>query len=118
MAAWAAFLTPSRPSVTRRWPCSTLVADTGTEITLHEVVEQLKTNPTPIRADIVRTIRHALRAVRHEKRSFDRRAVQRHLEQLLAENADRYNSTLFSQSEWAVGNIEEVTAIFAPMPRR
>ncbi|GAB3333710.1 alpha-ketoacid dehydrogenase subunit alpha/beta [Hymenobacter humi] len=90
-----------------------LVADTGTENTLHEMVEQLKVNPTPIRADIVRTMRRALRHVRNEKRSFGRRSVQRHLEQLLAENADRYNSNLFSQSELAVGNIEEVPATFA-----
>jgi pyruvate/2-oxoglutarate/acetoin dehydrogenase E1 component len=90
-----------------------LVADTGTENTLHELVEQLKLNPTPIRADIVRTMRRALRQVRGEKRSAGRRAVQRHLEQLLAENADRYNSYLYSQSEQAVGNINEVPVQYA-----
>jgi pyruvate/2-oxoglutarate/acetoin dehydrogenase E1 component len=114
-AAWTAFFDPIKAERDEAVGLlEKLVADTGTENTLHEMVEQLKTNPTPIRADIVRTLRRVLRAVRHEKRSFGRRVVQRHLEQLLAENADRYNSNLFSQSEYAVGNIEEVAATFAP----
>ncbi|MGY3090274.1 pyruvate/2-oxoglutarate/acetoin dehydrogenase E1 component/TPP-dependent pyruvate/acetoin dehydrogenase alpha subunit [Hymenobacter sp. UYAg731] len=113
-AAWAAFFDPIKAERDEAVALlEKLVADTGTENTLHEQVEQLKTNPTPIRADIVRTMRRVLRAVRNEKRSFGRRSVQRHLEQLLAENADRYNSNLFSQSELAVGNIEEVAATYA-----
>ena len=113
-AAWAAFFNPIKAERDEAVAMlDQLVAATGTENTMHDLVEQLRSNPTPIRADVVRTLRRALRAVRHEKRSFDRRAIQRHLEQLLAENADRYNSNLFSQSEWAVGNIEEVPAAYA-----
>ncbi len=81
-----------------------LVAETGTENNLHELVEPLEHNPTPIRADLVRTARRALRQVR-SLRSGARRELQNWLEQALAENADRYNSYLFSQSEEAVGNI-------------
>ena len=115
MAAWAAFFDPIKAERDEAVVLlNKLVADTGTENTLHEMVEQLKLNPTPIRADIVRTLRRVLRQVRNEKKSFGRRTVQRHLEQLLAENADRYNSNMFSQSEMAVGNIEEVPAAFAP----
>ena len=114
-AAWAAFFDPIKAERDEAVALlDKLVADTGTENTLHEMVEQLKLNPTPIRADIVRTLRRVLRQVRNEKKSFGRRTVQRHLEQLLAENADRYNSNMFSQSEMAVGNIEEVPADFAP----
>ncbi|GAC1368441.1 MAG: alpha-ketoacid dehydrogenase subunit alpha/beta [Hymenobacter sp.] len=113
--AWAAFFNPIKAERDEAVALlEKLVADTGTENTLHELVEQLKVNPTPIRADVVRTLRRALRHVRHEKRSAGRRAVQRHLEQLVAENADRYNSNLFSQSEAAVGNIDEVPAAYAP----
>ncbi|HEX8658297.1 MAG TPA: thiamine pyrophosphate-dependent enzyme [Hymenobacter sp.] len=113
-AAWAAFFDPIKAERDEAVVLlDKLVADTGTENRLHEMVEQLKVNPTPIRADIVRTFRRVLRQVRNEKRSASRRAAQRHLEQLLAENADRYNSNLFSQSEFAVGNIEEVPATFA-----
>ncbi|MBF9222373.1 alpha-ketoacid dehydrogenase subunit alpha/beta [Hymenobacter ruricola] len=114
-AAWTAFFDPIKAERDEAVALlDKLVADHGTENTMRELVEQLKANPTPIRADIVRTLRRALRQVRHEKRSAGRRAIQSHLEQLLAENADRYNSNLFSQSELAVGNIEEVPATFAP----
>jgi pyruvate/2-oxoglutarate/acetoin dehydrogenase E1 component/TPP-dependent pyruvate/acetoin dehydrogenase alpha subunit len=114
-AAWADFFDPIKAERDEAVALlDKLVADHGTENRMHDLVEQLKANPTPIRADIVRTLRRALRQVRTEKRSAGRRAIQQHLEQLLAENADRYNSNLFSQSELAVGNIEEVTATFAP----
>jgi pyruvate/2-oxoglutarate/acetoin dehydrogenase E1 component/TPP-dependent pyruvate/acetoin dehydrogenase alpha subunit len=113
-AAWAAFFNPIKAERDEAVALlDKLVAATGTENTMHELVEQLKVNPTPIRADVVRTLRRALRQVRNEKRSGARRAVQQHLEMLLAENADRYNSYLYSQSEQAVGNIEEVKAEFA-----
>ena len=114
-AAWAAFIDPIKAEQAEAVALlDRLVAETGTENTLHPLVEQLKTNPNPIRADIVRTLRQALRQVRTVARSAARRAAQRHLEQLLAENADRFNSTLFSQSESAVGNIAEVPPKFAP----
>ena len=90
-----------------------LVAETGTENSLHELVEHLEHNPTPIRADLVRTTRRALRQVR-DQRSAARLNLQNWLEQALAENADRYNSYLFSQSEEAALNIPEVKAVFAP----
>jgi pyruvate/2-oxoglutarate/acetoin dehydrogenase E1 component/TPP-dependent pyruvate/acetoin dehydrogenase alpha subunit len=113
-AAWAAFFEPIKAEQTAAVELlDKVVANLGAENQLHELVAQLKNNPAPIRADIVRTLRRVLRELRHETRSRARRAVQQHLEQLLAENADRYNSTLFSQSEWAVGNIEEVPARYA-----
>jgi pyruvate/2-oxoglutarate/acetoin dehydrogenase E1 component len=90
-----------------------LVAEAGAETSLSQVVELLANNQTPIRADLVRTVRQSLRLVRG-KRSGARRNLLNWLDQALAENADRYNSYLFSQSEEAVGNIEVVPAQFAP----
>ena len=113
-AAWSAFSDPIRQERDEAVKIlNELVKATGTENTLHELVGQLEANPAPIRADSVRTLRRALRQVRDAKPTGARRAAQRHLEQLLAENADRYNSFLYSQSEQAVGNIEEVPATFA-----
>ncbi|AII50542.1 thiamine pyrophosphate-dependent enzyme [Hymenobacter sp. APR13] len=112
-AAWSEFFNPikqERDEVVAL--LNKLVADTGTENGLHELVEHLEHNPTPIRADLVRTVRRALRQVRGT-RSAGRRDLLSWLDQALAENADRYNSYLFSQSEEAVGNIEEVKAEFA-----
>ncbi|MBD2715157.1 hypothetical protein KBK19_08935 [Microvirga sp. STR05] len=112
-AAWSEFFNPikqERDEVVVM--LNKLVAETGTENGLHELVEHLEHNPTPIRADLVRTTRRALRQVRGQ-RSGARRELVNWLEQALAENADRYNSYLFSQSEEAVGNIEEVKVAFA-----
>jgi len=89
-------------------------ADVETGPALSALVNTLQANPTPIRADSVRALRRALRLVRGAARPMPaRREAQQLLEQYLAENADRYNSYLFSQSELAVGNIEEVPAEFA-----
>ncbi|RYY17007.1 MAG: transketolase, partial [Cytophagaceae bacterium] len=80
---------------------------------LVELVKKFQTNVTPIRADIVRTLRKALRQVRGNRPSGGRRAAQRLLEECLANSSDYYNSYLFSQSDEAVGNIEEVPAEYA-----
>ncbi|MET4108052.1 thiamine pyrophosphate-dependent enzyme [Hymenobacter sp. UYP22] len=112
-AAWSAFFNPIKQEATEVVELlNRLVKETGTENQLHELVEPLAHNPAPIRADLVRTVRRALRQVRGT-RSAARRELQNWLEQALAENADRYNSYLFSQSEEAIGNIEEVKAVFA-----
>jgi pyruvate/2-oxoglutarate/acetoin dehydrogenase E1 component len=62
----------------------------------------------------VRTLRKALRLVRGNRPTASRRAAQRLLEECLANSSDYYNSYLFSQSEEAVGNIEEVPVEYAP----
>ncbi|MBG8554922.1 thiamine pyrophosphate-dependent enzyme [Hymenobacter guriensis] len=112
-AAWNGFFSPIRQERDEAVVLlNKLVAETGTENTLHELVEQLQQNTTPIRADIVRTVRRALRQVRGQ-RSWARRELQSWLEQAQAENAERYNSYLFSQSEEAVLNIDEVPVEFA-----
>ncbi|RSK44951.1 thiamine pyrophosphate-dependent enzyme [Hymenobacter rigui] len=112
-AAWNEFFNPiKREAAEVVELLNRLVKDNGAENQLHELVESLAHNPAPIRADLVRTVRRALRQVRGQ-RSGARRELQNWLEQALAENADRYNSYLFSQSEEAIGNIEEVKAVFA-----
>ncbi|MBC6989083.1 alpha-ketoacid dehydrogenase subunit alpha/beta [Hymenobacter sp. BT491] len=114
LAAWEAFFNPIKQerdeAVTM---LQKLVAEDGQEGALSEMVEQLRHNTAPIRADIVRTVRRALRLVRGQ-RSAARRDLQQWLEQALAENSDRYNSYLYSQSEQSVLNIPEVKAEFAP----
>jgi pyruvate/2-oxoglutarate/acetoin dehydrogenase E1 component/TPP-dependent pyruvate/acetoin dehydrogenase alpha subunit len=112
-AAWTAFFNPikeERDEVVKQ--LNQLVAESGTENELHELVAHLSQNQTPIRADLVRTVRRVLRQVRG-KRSAARRELLNWLDQSLAENSDRYNSYLFSQSEEAIGNIEVVPARFA-----
>jgi pyruvate/2-oxoglutarate/acetoin dehydrogenase E1 component/TPP-dependent pyruvate/acetoin dehydrogenase alpha subunit len=113
-AAWAAFFNPIQEEREEALKVlNQLVADNGAENQLAELVASLQTNVTPIRADIVRTLRKALRAVRGNRPTAGRRAAQRLLEECLANSSDYYNSYLFSQSDEAVGNIEEVPAEYA-----
>ncbi|OGX88814.1 alpha-ketoacid dehydrogenase subunit alpha/beta [Hymenobacter coccineus] len=112
-AAWKAFVDPIKDERDATVALlDRLVKATGTEHALAETVNRLRTNPAPIRADSVRTLRQALRQVRG-LRHPGRRAVQQYLEQLQGENADRYNANLFSQSAEAVGNIDEVPVAYA-----
>ncbi|KUG07304.1 alpha-ketoacid dehydrogenase subunit alpha/beta [Solirubrum puertoriconensis] len=113
-AAWEAFF---NPIVAERNEAvqllNNLATETGRENELHELIHQLEHNPTPIRADIMRAVRRSLRLVRDVKRSSARGELRRWHEQAVAENADRYNSHLFSQSEESALNVEEVKPEFA-----
>jgi pyruvate/2-oxoglutarate/acetoin dehydrogenase E1 component/TPP-dependent pyruvate/acetoin dehydrogenase alpha subunit len=113
--AWAAFFNPiQQEREDALVVLNRLVTENGAENQLAELVKSLQTNVTPIRADVVRTLRKALRLVRGNRPTASRRAAQRLLEECLANSSDYYNSYLFSQSEEAVGNIEEVPVEYAP----
>ncbi|MFC5271670.1 alpha-ketoacid dehydrogenase subunit alpha/beta [Adhaeribacter terreus] len=78
---------------------------------LAEIAEELHKTVNPIRADAVKAARKALRYVRDEK-SAAKRNLKDWLEEAVGENADRYNSYLFSQSEQSALLVEEVKAEF------
>ncbi|QNF35940.1 transketolase [Adhaeribacter swui] len=62
------------------------------------IAEELRKNTIPNRYDAVKAVKKALRYVRQE-RLKSRRNLLSWLEQVIGENADRYNSYLISQSE-------------------
>ncbi|MBO3269109.1 alpha-ketoacid dehydrogenase subunit alpha/beta [Hymenobacter defluvii] len=112
-ASWNAFFNPIKQERDEAVKLlDALLLETNTENELREMVSGLQFNPAPIRADMVRTVRRVLRQVRGQ-RSAARRDLLNWLEQAEADNADRYNSYLNSQSEQATPNIEEVPAEFA-----
>ena len=78
---------------------------------LATLADELQKNSNPIRSDAVRTVRRALRYVRNE-RNEAKRALIGWLEQTLGENADRYNSYLYSQSDQSALLVEEVKPEF------
>lgn len=80
-----------------------------TEVTA--ISEELRKTLNPVRSDAVRAIRKALRYVRDERNEAKRELVG-WLEQTLGENADRFNSYLYSQSEESALLVEEVKAEF------
>ncbi|RAU83381.1 alpha-ketoacid dehydrogenase subunit alpha/beta [Pontibacter arcticus] len=80
-----------------------------TEVTA--ISEELRKTLNPVRSDAVRAIRKALRYVRDERNEAKHELVG-WLEQTLGENADRFNSYLYSQSEESALLVEEVKAEF------
>ncbi|MEJ8755728.1 thiamine pyrophosphate-dependent enzyme [Pontibacter sp. H259] len=75
------------------------------------ITEELRKVTVPIRSDAVRAVRKALRYVRDERNAAKRELVG-WLEQTIGENADRFNSYLYSQSEESALLVEEVKAEF------
>ncbi|OON67031.1 thiamine pyrophosphate-dependent enzyme [Hymenobacter sp. CRA2] len=114
-AAWEGFFNPVKAERDEAVQLlNQLATETGRENELHELIHQLEQNPTPVRADIMRAVRRSLRLVRDVKRSGARAELRRWHEQALADNADRYNSHLHSQSEESALQVEEVKAEYAP----
>ncbi|HEX8349582.1 MAG TPA: thiamine pyrophosphate-dependent enzyme, partial [Hymenobacter sp.] len=113
-ASWQAFISPIQQEREELGLIlEKLVKEAEQPNTLPKLMEQLKQNSIALRADLIRTARRALRQVRAQ-RSGARRNLQQWLEQATADNADRYNSYLYSQSEQAALNIKVVKAEFAP----
>jgi 2-oxoisovalerate dehydrogenase E1 component len=80
----------------------------------HEVqalTAELTRTQNPIRLDGVRAAKRALRIVRN-KTSDAKTLLIRWLKQMEIENADRYSSHVFSQSNLAVQHIQEITPTY------
>ncbi|NEM98382.1 alpha-ketoacid dehydrogenase subunit alpha/beta [Pontibacter burrus] len=88
-----------------------LAADSDHITEIATITEELRKVTVPIRSDAVRAVRKALRYVRDE-RSQAKRELVGWLEQTIGENADRFNSYLYSQSEESALLVEEVKAEF------
>src|SRR6478736_9998084 len=78
---------------------------------LAEITEELHKTVNPIRADAVKAARKALRYLRDEK-SLAKRNLKDWLEEAIGENAERFNSYLYSQSEQSALLVEEIKPEF------
>jgi pyruvate/2-oxoglutarate/acetoin dehydrogenase E1 component/TPP-dependent pyruvate/acetoin dehydrogenase alpha subunit len=72
---------------------------------------ELERTQNPIRLDGVKAAKRALRLIRSEKSEAKEQLV-RWLNKMEVENADRYSSHLFSQSEAAVLNVQEIKPVY------
>ncbi|WP_162426942.1 alpha-ketoacid dehydrogenase subunit alpha/beta [Pontibacter pudoricolor] len=88
-----------------------LAADSKHITEIATITEELRKVTVPIRSDAVRAVRKALRYVRDERNAAKRELVG-WLEQTIGENADRFNSYLYSQSEESALLVEEIKAEF------
>ena len=90
-----------------------LVSDSQSEHAskLADIAEELHKAVNPIRADAVKAARKALRYVRNEKTAA-KRDLKAWLEEAIGENAERFNSYLYSQSEESALLVPEVKPEF------
>jgi len=79
---------------------------------LKSLTDQLKKTIDPLRNNVLSATRKALRITRGEK-SKAKTALIDLFNIWKAINADRYNSHMYSQSEWAASKIEEVKIAYA-----
>lgn len=77
--------------------------------------DHLKKTIDPLRKDVIAATKNVLRQTRGEQ-STARTALIELLNNWKIVNADRYNSHLYSQSEWAASKVKEVEAIYANNP--
>ncbi|WP_018478247.1 alpha-ketoacid dehydrogenase subunit alpha/beta [Pontibacter roseus] len=112
-AAWSAFADGIKADHEEALKLMDSLAAASEHITeIATITEELRKTSTPIRSDAVRAVRKALRYVRDENNQAKRELVG-WLEQTMGENADRFNSYLYSQSDEAALLVEEVKPEFA-----
>src|SRR5690606_23880228 len=83
----------------------------GRKVVLLQMAEDLSKTLNPIRRDAITTVRKALLLIR-----FDSEGIKSGLKTWYKaqeeKNFDRYNSHLYSQTEWSTENAKEVPAIY------
>jgi pyruvate/2-oxoglutarate/acetoin dehydrogenase E1 component len=81
------------------------------KVVLLQLAEDLSKTINPIRKDVIATVRKALLLLR-----FDSESVKSELKLWYKaqeeKNFDRYNSHLYSQTQWAVDKVEEVPVVY------
>ncbi len=108
-AAWQAF---TEAILENHQQCLALLENLGQSLNVNasqiiDIREELKKTINPLRSDAVKAARRALHIVRKEK-SAAKRDLVKWLETVQGENAERFNSYLYSQSDKSVFMVEEV----------
>ncbi|WP_242918536.1 alpha-ketoacid dehydrogenase subunit alpha/beta [Pontibacter liquoris] len=111
-AAWSEFSSGIKADHEEALRLLDNLAEASEHITkLASISDELRKTASPIRSDAVRAVRKALRYVRDERNTAKRELIG-WLEQTFGENADRFNSYLYSQSEQSALLVEEVKPEF------
>lgn len=76
---------------------------------LEQLADELSKTLNPIRKDVISTVRRALWSMRTDSKEV-RSELEKWYGAQKIKNADRYNSHLYSQSEFRIGNIKSVPA--------
>jgi pyruvate/2-oxoglutarate/acetoin dehydrogenase E1 component/TPP-dependent pyruvate/acetoin dehydrogenase alpha subunit len=111
-AAWSKFSGEIKSEIQEVVSLLIATAEKSTrKVVLLQMAEDLTKTLNPIRKDAISTVRKALLLLR-----FDSDSIKSDLKNWYKsqedKNFDRYNSHLYSQTEWAVDKIKEVPALY------
>ncbi len=111
-AAWKAFLNPIKDEVAQAIELTKALAnDSANGAFIHKHIEAVEAVSEPLHKDAISLCRTALRYARGEN-SPAKQQVIAWLNQQGVLNTERYSSKLYSESEWAAVNIDEVKPIY------
>ena len=110
---WEAFNQPLKSEVVEVVAMlENLAANSAHSSNIQELIKRLQGTVDTIRKDMLMAIRKSLRLTRNEE-SDARRNIVIWLNQYSNQNYDRYNSKLFTDTEWAALNIPEIKAQYS-----
>ncbi len=117
-AAWAAFGTPLKQDLTSGLDAlAQLAAETSKNTEIEQIIKDLKGTIEPIRKDIFTAVRKALRTTRGENGAARKNLVN-WLTAETKENAGRYSSNLYSESEFSPMKVTEVPVSYDANPEQ
>lgn len=111
-AAWEAYLSPIKKEVEEAAQLLTQLSNAAQKPEIGELVNELKAITEPIRKDIGVAMNKALR-ITYGQTLSERTAIVNYKAQYLADNTERYNSHLFSQSEESAMKVKEIKPQFS-----
>lgn len=111
-AAWKAFTDNMQADLaTAVQLMKNVVEDSPNKVFISKDIEALEKAFEPIRKDVLNVVRGVIRKTRGEQNSH-RTTLKNWLSQQLTDNADRYSSYLYSQSEKSIFNIEPIAPVY------
>ncbi|OYU97074.1 MAG: transketolase [Bacteroidetes bacterium B1(2017)] len=106
--AWESYLNPIKEDLSQLTTIlGNLAQESAQSAALNQLNEQLKSIAEPIRKDIGTTLHAAMRLTRKENGSA-KTALENYKSEFEALNSDRYNSTLYSDSDQSALKVQEI----------
>ncbi len=110
--AWAEFSKEIKTELQEAHSLIKKAAENSTrKVILTQMADELLRTINPIRKDVISTVRKAILTIRFDSNE-SKTELKNWYEKQLEKNHDRYNSHLYSESQWGVLNIEEIKPEF------
>lgn len=111
-AAWASFSGEIKTELAEAVRLINEAAENSTrKVVLNQIAHELSKTINPIRKDVISAVRKVLLMLRSDSPST-KAGLKSWYEKQTSLNFDRYNSHLYSQSQWNVGSVEEILPEF------